>query len=66
MPKYRVSTYATPEGAVHQNNSIHRYYVVEAANEWDARMLAIDAAYEEGGLDHVNPRGVTLLPEEKA
>lgn len=63
MPKYRVSTYATPEGAVHMNNSIHRQYVVEAADEQGARMAAIDAAYAEGGLDHVNPRAVTLLAE---
>lgn len=40
MPKYRVSTYATPEGAVHMNNSIHRQYVVEAADELAAALAA--------------------------
>jgi hypothetical protein len=59
--KYQVSIYATPEGSIHMNNSVHRWYVVEAENEQAARIAAIDAAYAEGGVEHVNPRNVTKI-----
>jgi hypothetical protein len=62
MKKYKVSVYATPEGSVHMNNSIHRYYVVEAENELRARLAAIEAAYKDGGVEQVNPRGVLEIP----
>lgn len=61
MTKYQVSVYATPEGSLHMNNAIHRWYVVEAENEQAARIAAIDAAYKDGGVEHVNPRTVTKL-----
>jgi hypothetical protein len=58
MTKYRVDVYATKPGSVHMNNAIHRQYVVEADSVESARMAAIDAAYDEGGVEHVNPRRV--------
>lgn len=61
MPKYRVSVYATPEGALHMNSSVHRYYTVEAETEQAARIEAINVAYREGGVEHVNPRKVERL-----
>lgn len=65
MPKYTVSTYATRKGSVHMNHGEHRYYAVEADSVEDARFMAIDAAYAEGGLEHVSPRNVVLYkPEE--
>ncbi len=61
MATYKVNTYATREGSQHMNNAVFRQYIVEAENVGDARMAAIDAAYREGGLEHVNPLGVALL-----
>ena len=58
MTKYRVNVYATKEGSVHMNNGVFRQYVVEADSVEAARMAAIDAAYKEGGLEHINPRRV--------
>ena len=58
MRKYLVNVYATPEGSLHMNNSVFRQYTVEADSVEAARSAAIDAAYREGGLEHVNPRTV--------
>jgi hypothetical protein len=54
--KYKVDVYATKAGSVHMNNAVFRQYVVEADSVESARHAAIDAAYREGGLEHVNPR----------
>jgi hypothetical protein len=61
MKKYRVNVYATREGSSHMNNAVFRQYVVEAANVEGARVAAIDVAYKEGGIEHVNPRKVVEL-----
>ncbi len=41
----------------------HRIYEVEADSEQAARLKAIEAVYAEGGLEHANPRTVTLIRE---
>ncbi len=61
--RYKVSTYATREGSAHMNNGEHRIYEVEADSEQAARLKAIEAVYAEGGLEHANPRTVTLIRE---
>ena len=58
MKKYKVDVYATKAGSAHMNNAEFRQYVVEAEDIGSARVAAIDAAYKEGGLEHVNPRRV--------
>ena len=40
------------------NNSVHRYYVVTAPDLPHARKAAIDAAYLDGDIEHINPRNV--------
>lgn len=61
MTKYRVDVYATKAGSSHMNNAERRQYVVEADSPESARLAAIDAAYAEGGLEHVNPRRVVQV-----
>jgi hypothetical protein len=58
MKRYLVDVYATPEGSAHMNNSMFRQYTVVAGSVEAARYAAIDAAYREGGMEHVNPRTV--------
>ncbi len=65
MPRYKVFVYATREGSVHMNNAERRFYFVEAPSEDLARMAAIDAAYQEGGLEHINPRTVKACNAEE-
>ncbi len=61
MATYKVDVYATREGSLHANNCVFREYTVTADSPEQARMAAIDAAYQEGSLEHVNPRHVILL-----
>ena len=61
MTKYQVDVYATRIGSVHANNCVFRQYTVEADLIESARIAAIDAAYKEGGVEHVNPRTVMEL-----
>ncbi len=54
---YSVETFARKEGAIGLHGTERRVYTVYASSETRARMAAIDAAYEEGGLEHVRPVG---------
>jgi hypothetical protein len=59
--RYIVDVYATKEGSVHVNNAEFRQYIVEAESVEAARIAAIDMAYKEGGIEHINPRKVVRL-----
>ncbi len=59
--KYAVECFATKVGSAHMNNREFRRYIVEAETPEKARHAAIEAAYIEGGLEHINPRKVTLI-----
>jgi hypothetical protein len=61
--KFKVVVYATKEGSLHMNNAERREYIVSADSVEGARLAAIEAAYQEGGLEHVNPRTVTAMPD---
>jgi hypothetical protein len=56
MANYSVVTYARKEGAT-AFASERRVYIVQANSEAEARQAAIAAAYQEGGLEHIQPTG---------
>ena len=67
MPIYRVETFAQKEGAIGAHGTERRVYTVQANSIQEARLAAIDAAYKEGGLQHVKPVGrVTMLSDMQA
>jgi hypothetical protein len=41
------------------NNSVQRSYIVQAPDIPHARTAAIAAAYQDGDVEHINPRNVT-------
>jgi hypothetical protein len=57
MANYSVVTYARKEGAIGALGTERRVYIVQANSEAEARQAAIAAAYQEGGLEHIQPTG---------
>jgi hypothetical protein len=50
--KYKARISARREGAIGAHGTVQRDYEIEASRQ-DVVRLAIDAAYEEGGVEHV-------------
>jgi hypothetical protein len=59
--KYEVDISARKEGAIGIHGTERRRYTVEAASPDDVNKAAIDAAYKEGGIEHINILRVKML-----
>jgi hypothetical protein len=59
--RYQVDISARKEGAIGKHGTERRSYTVEAAHLEDVNKAAIDAAYREGGIEHVRITRVKML-----
>ena len=61
MATYIVKISARKEGAIGQHGTERRTYEIEAQDREHVNGLAIDAAYREGGIEHV--RVISVQPK---
>jgi hypothetical protein len=59
--RFEVHISARKEGAIGAHGTERRKYTVEAASLDDVGKAAIDAAYKEGGIEHINVLRVKML-----
>jgi hypothetical protein len=64
MKTWTVVTFASKAGAIGAHGTERRIYTVQAEDVPAARRAAIDAAYREGGLEHVKPVGIVTMITE--